>query len=284
MVHSQLELASFPIHLAAHNQAAFTVVQRLNVLPLKLRQFDPLPRLSASLEQFQSLSVDSQPNIALGLLLPVLPTLSIVIQLVIVVVVVVNVIDVVIVASLQTILGPVSSVNVVGSGALGQSSWLSLVVRDLPNILARPQSRDLDSATQILLSAVLLVNVLGGIEQHVGRVALVQRLSLPLLRHHLLQLLRVHGGDVIVGPVIRQSLRVSYEHLLSFVRVQAASVTVSLMETGAKSVCPSVVDLRLMLIYIQDQRLRDVVLQEKVIAATVFLGREGRRKFDDFRG
>lgn len=130
----------------------------------------------------------------------------------------------------------------------------------------------------------MLVNVLGGIEQHVGRVALVLRLSLPLLRHHFLQLLRVHGGDVIVGPVIRQSLRVSYEHLLSFVRVQAASVTVSLMETGAKSVRPSVVDLRLMLIYIQDQRLRDVVLQEKVIAATMFLGREGRRKFDDFRG
>ena len=279
MVHSQLELASFPIHLAAHDQAAFTVVQRLNVLPLKLRQFDPLPRLSASLEQFQSLSVDSQPNIALGLLLPVLPTLSIVIQLVVVVVVVVvNVSDVVIVASLQTILGPVCSVNVVRSGALGQSSWLSLVVRDLANILARSQSRDLDSASQILLSA------LGGIEQHLGRVALAQRFSLPLLRHHFLQLLRVHGGDVIMGPVVRQSLRVCYEHLLSFVRVQAASVTVSLMETGAKSVRPSVVDLRLMLIYIQDQRLRDVVLQQKVIAATVFLGREGRKKDDDFRG
>lgn len=193
MVHSQLELASFPIHLAAHNQAAFTVIQRLNVLPLKLRQFGPLPRFSTSFEQLQSLSVDSQPNVAFGLLLSTLSTLSIVVQFVItvVVVIIINVIDVVIVASFQTILGPVSSVNIVRSSALGQSSWLSLVVRDLANVLARSQSRDLDSASKILLSAVLLVNVLRGIEQRsFGRVALlVRQFSFLLLRHHLLQLL-----------------------------------------------------------------------------------------------
>lgn len=57
MVHSEFELASFPIHLAIDHQTTFTVAQRLNILPLKLRQLDPFSWFS-SFEQLQSLSMD----------------------------------------------------------------------------------------------------------------------------------------------------------------------------------------------------------------------------------
>lgn len=132
MIHSELELAPFPVHLAVNDQAAFTVTQRLNIFPLKLRQLDPLPRFTASLEQFQTVSVDGQPNIALALLLPTFPALPSMIT-----VVIVHVIDVVIiVARVDAILGLVSSIDVVRGCALGQPGRFPLVVRQFGDILA----------------------------------------------------------------------------------------------------------------------------------------------------
>ena len=132
MIHSELELAPFPVHLAVNDQAAFTVTQRLNVFPLKLRQLDSLPRLTASLEQFQTVSVDGQPNIALALLLPTFPVLPSMIT-----VVIVHVIDVVIiVARVDAILGLVSSIDVVRGCALDQPGRFPLVVRQFGDILA----------------------------------------------------------------------------------------------------------------------------------------------------
>lgn len=271
MVHSEFELASFPIHLAIDHQTAFTVAQRLNILPLKLRQLDPFSWLS-SFEQLQSLSMDGQPNVALSLLLSTFAVLSIVIQFIIIIII--YVINVVVVASFYAILGLVSSINVVRGGALGQSSRFSFVIWDLWNILARSQSRNFNSTTKIFLSAILVINILAGIEQFLGRVVVIGRLSLPLLCHYLLQFLRVHGGNVIVRTIIWKGLCVSYEHLLSFVRVQATSVAMCLVKTGTESFRPFVDDLRLMLIYIQNQRLRNIVFQQEVITATVFLDRE----------
>lgn len=137
MIHSELELAPFPIHLAVNDQAAFTVTQRLNIFPLKLRQLDPLPRLAASLEQFQTLSMDGQPNIALALLLPTFPALPSVIT---VVIVIVHVIHVIIVARIDVILGLVSPIDVVRCCTLGQPGRFPLVVRQFGNILAGSES------------------------------------------------------------------------------------------------------------------------------------------------
>lgn len=132
MIHSELELAPFPVHLAVNDQAAFTVTQRLNVFPLKLRQLDPLPGLTASLEQLQTVSMDCQPNVALALLLPTFPALPSVI------ITVVHVIDVVIiVARVDPILGLVSPVDVVRGRALGQTGRFPLVVRRFRYVLAR---------------------------------------------------------------------------------------------------------------------------------------------------
>lgn len=251
MIHSELELAPLPVHLAVNDQAAFTVTQRLNVFPLKLRQLDPFSGLPASLEQFQTLSMDGQPNIALRLLLPTFPALPSMITVIVHIV-----IDVIIVARVDAILGLV--VDVVRGGALGQPARLPLVTRQFRNILAGPQSRYLDPAskTLTLLRPGRVVDILTGIDQSLA----IGRLSPLLLRHHLLQLLRVHCRYVIMRPVIRKRLRVSYEHLLGFVRIQTAPVAMGLMEAGTKCFRPFVVHMRLMLIYAQDQRFRDVVL------------------------
>lgn len=133
MIHSELELAPFPVHLAVNDQAAFTVTQRLNVFPLKLRQLDPLPGLTASLEQLQTVSIDCQPNVALALLLPTFPALPSVI------ITVVHVIDVVIIVARvdPMILGLVSPVDVVRGRALGQTGRFPLVVRRFRDVLAR---------------------------------------------------------------------------------------------------------------------------------------------------
>lgn len=252
MIHSELELAPLPIHLAVNHQAAFTVTQRLNVFPLKLRQLDPLSGLPASLEQFQTLCMDGQPNIALRLLLPTFPALPSMITVIVIHIV----IDVIIVARVDAILG---LVDVVRGGALGQPARLPLVARQFRNILAGPRSRYLDPASKLtLLRPGRVVDILTGIDQSLASV--IGRLSPLLLRHHLLQLLRVHCRYVIMRPVIRKRLRVSYEHLLGFVRIQTAPVAMGLMEAGTKCFRPFVVHLRLMLIYAQDQRFRDVVL------------------------
>lgn len=107
---------------------------------------------------------------------------------------------------------------------------------------------------------ILAVDILAGIDQPLAIVAIIRRLPPLLLRHHLLQLFRVHCRYVIMRSVIRKRLRVSYEHLLGLVRIQAAPVAVGLMEAGTKRFRSFVVYLRLMLIYVQDQRFRDVVL------------------------
>lgn len=135
MIHSELELASFPIHLAVNNQTVFAVAQRLNVFPLKLCQLDPFSGFSASLEQLQSLCMDSQPDVALRFLLAALVALNSVVHIIIHVVVVIIVIVVVdiVVAGLDSRLGSfLTGVDLVRYNALGKTRFgLVTTVRDL---------------------------------------------------------------------------------------------------------------------------------------------------------